>query len=115
MTVSAILPYVQNEMTQIIQNTGASYKTTSGGFGDLEFAILHRVFSTETSRIHLNLALSFPTGSTTESRVTPVSAGAIERLPYVMQLGSGTVDLKPGATYNGLWKRLYGEGRPAVS
>ena len=110
-TVSAILPYVQNEMTQIIQNTGESYKTTSGGFGDLEFAILHRVFSTETSRLHLNLALSFPTGSTTESQVTRVSPGVIERLPYVMQLGSGTVDLKPGATYNGLWKRLYWGGQ----
>ena len=45
------------------------------------------------SRIHLNLGLSIPTGSTNEKHNGMLMA-------YPMQLGSGTWDLLPGITYN---------------
>jgi hypothetical protein len=48
--------------------------------------------------LHLNFGVSFPTGSITEKDATP--AGSM-RLPYPMQLGSGTFDLLPGLTYTG--------------
>jgi hypothetical protein len=54
----------------------------------------------------LNLGVSLPSGSTNETQITPVSGGQLVRLPYIMQLGSGTVDLMPGVTYAGHWKRL---------
>jgi hypothetical protein len=45
--------------------------------------------------------MSFPTGSINRQDETPASGGDIVTLPYPMQLGSGTVDLLPGVTYNG--------------
>lgn len=45
--------------------------------------------------------MSFPTGSIQEKDVTPMSMGQQVRLPYPMQLGSGTYDLLPGLTYIG--------------
>ncbi|MDA0206282.1 MAG: hypothetical protein O3A53_19810 [Acidobacteria bacterium] len=50
-------------------------------------------------RVHLNLGVSLPTGSITEQAVTPASAPNPTRLPYPMQLGSGTFDFFPGLTY----------------
>ena len=43
------------------------------------------------------LGVSIPTGSTTQ---TVAMMGYTFRAPYDMQLGSGTVDLKPALTYN---------------
>ena len=107
LTLSVMLPYLHKVMSQVDQNSGQSYQTTSGGFGDLRVLALHQVFADRNTRVHLKFGLSFPTGSTTQSQVTPVSGGDLKRLPYAMQLGSGTVDLSPGATYNGAWYFLY--------
>ena len=49
--------------------------------------------------LHLNAGISMPTGSVNERGDTP--AGADQKLPYPMQLGSGTWDLLPGVTYLG--------------
>ena len=107
LTLSVMLPYLHKVMWQVDQISGQSYETSSGGFGDLRIVVLHQVFANRNTRVHLNFGLSFPTGSTTQSQVTPVSGGNLQRLPYAMQLGSGTVDLRPGATYNGAWRFLY--------
>jgi hypothetical protein len=47
------------------------------------------------------LGLSAPTGSITERRRvrTPMGTRPVMRLPYAMQLGSGTWDFLPGITY----------------
>ena len=50
-------------------------------------------------RVILNSALSIPFGDIDERDDTPAAAQA--QLPYPMQLGSGTVDFKPGLTYLG--------------
>ena len=57
---------------------------------------------------HLNLGLSLPTGSTTkrDDILTPMGMRPNVRLPYPMQLGSGTFDLLPGITYTGKHKQL---------
>ncbi len=55
--------------------------------------------SCTAQRVHLNLGLSAPTGSIDERGDTPVAANV--RLPYPMQVGSGTWDLLPGLTYLG--------------
>jgi hypothetical protein len=51
--------------------------------------------------MHVNLGVSLPTGALDKADVTPASAPGAAVLPYPMQLGSGTVDLMPGATYLG--------------
>ena len=47
--------------------------------------------------------MSLPTGSITETDqiLTPMGMTPSPRMPYPMQLGSGTVDLQPGVTYTG--------------
>lgn len=85
---------------------GTAATTTVKGFGDISLTFLYRVFDDEGGRLHLNLGLGFPSGSTQESAVTPTSGDELERLPYVLQLGSGTIDIKPGATYNGYWRGM---------
>lgn len=76
------------------------------GFGDVALSFLYRVFEDTHSRLHVNLGLSFPSGSIQEASMIP-GGDQLERLPYVMQLGSGTIDLKPGVTYNGQFRATY--------
>ena len=54
-------------------------------------------------KIHANIGLSFPTGSIREKDRLPAPGGGNvrARLPYPMQLGSGTFDFLPGLTYLG--------------
>jgi len=44
---------------------------------------------------------SFPSGALNRRDRTPASAGARVRLPYPMQIGSGSYDFLPGLTYTG--------------
>jgi hypothetical protein len=96
-TLTAMLPFLQNEMKHRTR-LGVSFTTETEGIGDLQVGGLIRIHDDETHHVHLNAALSVPTGSISEKDDTP--AGRM-RLPYPMQLGSGTWDLLPGITYTG--------------
>ena len=50
----------------------------------------------------MNLGLSLPTGSIDEKGRTPKDANVDTQLPYTMQLGSGTYDIKPSIVYSGV-------------
>jgi hypothetical protein len=52
--------------------------------------------------MHATMALSLPTGSIEEKDQTPASMGNEVILPYPMQLGSGTYDLRPAITWSKL-------------
>ncbi|GAB4525569.1 MAG: transporter [Amphiplicatus sp.] len=84
-----------------------AFRTKTFGIGDMTVGGLVRLFDSAAGgirhRAHLNLALSLPSGSISETGeiLTPTGATPRPRLPYPMQLGSGTFDLKPGATYTG--------------
>jgi hypothetical protein len=102
------LPYIDKEMNHIARDDLGElerFHTQASGFGDTTLTILYHVFEDHRSRTHINLGLSLPSGSTTES-TTLRDADTLERLTYAMQLGSGTVDLIPGFTYNGWWEPL---------
>lgn len=98
LTLMAMVPYVVKEMDHITRS-GASFTTTSEGFGDISTTALYKILDQNQQRIHLNLGVSFPTGSINERDNTP--AGTNQILPYPMQIGSGTFDLLPGITYLG--------------
>ena len=80
-----------------------TFSTTSKGWGDTKVAGLVRVYEKDGHHVHLNLGLSLPTGSIEErdTVLTPMGMTMETRLPYSMQLGSGTFDLEPGVTYTG--------------
>ena len=97
LTLSLILPIVHLDMKQ--QNPpGSSFTTHSDGVGDLEFRALVPFMEKGNETLHLQFGLSLPTGSILENDSTPL--GHL-RLPYSMQIGSGTWDLLPGGTYLG--------------
>ncbi len=93
-------------MTSLLSSTmdlktrpGGAFSSQSTGMGDTQLTGLLVLADGHRQKIHANLGISLPTGSITQQGVTPMSAPNRTRLPYPMQLGSGTVDLLPGITY----------------
>jgi hypothetical protein len=80
---------------------GGTFSTQSKGLGDIRVSGLIDLWESEHHKIHANVGLSLPSGSIAEDDITPVSGGMKVRLPYPMQIGSGSVDFLPGLTYNG--------------
>lgn len=97
-TISVMVPWVRNSMEH---RAGAplgsvKFKTASEGLGDIKVSGLFTLWHEGHHTLHATAGLSLPTGSITEKDRTPM--GRV-RLPYPMQLGSGTLDLLPGVTY----------------
>jgi len=112
-TLMAMVNYLDNTMDHITYSgmgpgvptpaVVGGFTTTSSGLGDTTLGALFRLRNEANEKWHLNLALSAPTGSIKEKDqvLAPNGMRPTLRLPYTMQLGSGTWDLKPGVTYNG--------------
>ena len=96
-TVMAMVPYTRIGMDHVTR-TGQEFTTRAHGVGDLELGALYAAFRGERDRVVLKGGFTVPTGSIRQEDDTPM--GEV-RLPYPMQLGSGTVDLTPGLTYLG--------------
>ncbi|MCB1682056.1 MAG: transporter [Alphaproteobacteria bacterium] len=80
-----------------------TFATRSSGWGDTTFTALIRLYEDGRHHLHLNAGLSAPTGSIKKKDdvLTPMGTTPTLRLPYAMQLGSGTWDALPGITYTG--------------
>lgn len=108
-TLLAMTSYQTREMDHVTFQGGRGttelgrFTTRSPGFGDTTLGALIGLDSEGTHQFHLNAAVSIPTGSIsrTDQILAPIGATSTLRLPYPMQLGSGTFDLKPGLTYLG--------------
>jgi len=100
LTLTLMLPWVRLDMEHRTR-MGGTFSTSSEGLGDIRASALVDLWKVEGHSIHANLGLSFPTGSLTEVGRTPLSAGTKVRLPYPMQVGSGSYDFLPGLTYRG--------------
>lgn len=98
LTLMAMLPYITKEMDHLTRN-GMRFTTNTEGIGDVSFGGLYTLLDENRQRVHLNLGVSFPTGSINERDATPMGPNQI--LPYPMQIGSGTFDFQPGVTYLG--------------
>ncbi|MDF1658204.1 MAG: hypothetical protein P1U58_11375 [Verrucomicrobiales bacterium] len=98
-TLSFMLPIIDKTMDHITA-AGTNFTTATNGIGDFKFGGLVKLYEQENVKGHLNLMISAPTGSVQETGfVAP--AGQVIRLPYPMQLGSGTWDFRPGVTFLG--------------
>ena len=105
LTLTAMLPYIRNTMDHLagMPLGAAKFQTRTEGAGDLKVGSLWRLYAFEAPsigahRFHFNFTVSLPTGDITHKGTTPLG---VIRLPYPMQLGSGTVDILPGFTYGG--------------
>jgi len=88
------------------------FTTEVRGVSDTQVSGLVRLFDRDAGGVshhaHLNAGFSIPTGSITRTDdiLTPMGARPSPRLPYPMQIGSGTFDLMPGLTYTGKTEAL---------
>lgn len=113
-TLVAMGTYLEKRMDHVTFQGGSgttrlgTFTTESSGFGDTKLAGLVRLYDRGGHELHLNAGLSLPTGSIDESDdvLSPMGTRPELRLPYPMQLGSGTYDLIPGLTYKGASGRL---------
>ncbi len=109
LTLMIMNNYLKKEMNHITF-AGASgtsilgnFSTKSEGWGDTKVTGLFKIFENSTHHFHLNIGLSIPTGSINETDTVLAPNGTTPnlRLPYAMQLGTGTYDFLPGITYIG--------------
>ncbi|NKC01113.1 MAG: transporter [Pseudomonadales bacterium] len=108
-TLMAMLNYVEKEMdhTTFMGPMGTTrlgtFTTKTSGIGDTSLSALINLSDSHVHRWHATLGLSLPTGSLDEEDqiLTPMNTRPSPRLPYPMQLGSGTYDLMGGLTYAG--------------
>ncbi len=98
LTLMAMVPYLHIEMRHQTR-TGVRFSTHASGLGDVKVSALYLLLANPGQRLHLTAGLSLPSGSIDRRDDTP--AGPDQKLPYPMQLGSGTYDLLPGLTYSG--------------
>ncbi|WP_448247757.1 transporter [Thalassotalea agariperforans] len=108
-TLMAMVNYLTKDMDlttyqgMMGTNTLGDFTTKSSGFGDTKLGLLYRLFDNQTHHFHLNANWSIPTGSIdeTDTALTPMNMQMSMRLPYGMQLGSGSNIIELGTTYNG--------------
>jgi hypothetical protein len=109
LTLMVMGMYVEKSMDHITFMGGAgttrlgTFRTKSDGIGDTRVTGMFDVYHVGNHRIQFNAGVSLPTGSITEKGTifTPMGGTPEVRLPYPMQLGSGTYDLLPGVVYSG--------------
>ncbi|MCB1532818.1 MAG: transporter [Alphaproteobacteria bacterium] len=108
LTLMAMGMYMDKDMDHITYNMPATaelgrFTTRAKGWGDTSFTGLVRLYEDGTHKLHLNAGVSVPTGSIKEEDevLTPMNTRTTLRLPYAMQLGTGTYDALPGVTYSG--------------
>ena len=102
-TLMGMTQYVEKEMDHItFQGMSGTtrlgnFTTKTSGIGDTSLSALIKL----GPAWHAQVGVSLPTGDIkqTDTVLTPMGADTL-RLPYMMQLGSGTYDALLGATYN---------------
>ncbi|HPD82772.1 MAG: transporter [Alphaproteobacteria bacterium] len=109
MTLMLMGNYIDRDMDHITFQGGAgttrlgTFTTKARGWGDTKLGTLIRLYEDSIHHVHFNAGLSLPTGSIKKEDdvLTPMNMRPTLRLPYAMQLGTGTYDLLPGVTYSG--------------
>lgn len=92
------IPWMSNSM-DFETEAGEAFDARTIGLGDVVLTGLYELRDKEEGSVHLNLSVSVPTGSHDERDVLPGSGENSVKLPYPLQLSSGTVDVTPGVTY----------------
>ena len=106
LTLMLMLPYVWKDMQHVVGEQamptmqGREFTTRTNGVGDLSLTAMVPIIHTAAQRLQANLGFGFPTGSIDETDNTPMAAKA--HLPYPMQLGSGSFELRPSVSYRHL-------------
>ncbi|MGJ8649454.1 MAG: transporter [Opitutaceae bacterium] len=101
-SLSLSIPYIRQETEHVSSVVGFDeFTIISEGIGDIEAGVSWLKWLNQNNSLLFSLGLSLPTGSIDEKGRTPRNATMDTQLPYTMQLGSGTYDLKPSIVFTG--------------
>jgi hypothetical protein len=114
LTLMGMFNYLEKQMKHTTYQGGVgttelgTFVTRSSGVGDSSISALLKLHADSRNRLHATLGVSLPTGDIkeTDEILTPMGMRPSPRLPYPMQLGSGTFDLIAGlsfATFRDRW------------
>ena len=100
--LSLVVPYIAQGTDHISSVPNfPEFLLKSKGVGDIGLSASYLKRLTPDSALQFNGGIRVPTGSIDQMGDTPRNgAGTLERLPYTMQIGSGTVDLTASANYS---------------
>lgn len=109
LTLMLMTNYIDKDMDHTTYMGGVgttvlgNFRSSTSGLGDTSLSGLFTLVNQPSFRVHVIAGLSFPTGSTDETGqiLTPMNMQPTVRVPYPMQLGSGTYDPILGLSYAG--------------
>ena len=104
-TLAFMLPYEVRSMEHITR-MNQRFTTETEGIGDVSAMALVRLTNWQSNQLHINAGVSAPSSDITYTGDTP---NGNQRLPYPMQIGTGTWSVVPGLTYNG-WTESWSWG-----
>ncbi len=112
-SVNVVVPYIKQGTDHISSVPGfADFLLESDGIGDIGISASYQIRPTLLSALQFTLGVRLPTGSINETGDTPRGGtGTLERLPYTMQIGSGTFDFTGAVNYS----KLVGDFRVGVN
>ncbi|MBK9983148.1 MAG: transporter [Saprospiraceae bacterium] len=114
LTLMAMTDYITSTMTltlppgtvlnhhhgdsSMVMSTESIHTHATSGFGDLKLWAIYKLLSDERSSLVFSAGINIPTGKfDIDAGDHAVFEG--ERHPYMMQLGTGSLDFMPGLTY----------------
>jgi len=114
LTLMLMANYVSNSMRHVTYAGGigtdelGNFKTATRGWSDTSLSGLLHLLDRNGNKLHAIIGVSLPTGSTEESDriLAPTGMTPVVRVPYPMQLGSGSYDPILGINYSGSRERL---------
>jgi hypothetical protein len=98
-TFAIVLPYLEHELEQVSAGGASLPPVKTAGIGDTRLMFLIPFIQNGSEKTHFRAGVSFPTGSI--NQLDPNAADPGQRLPYSMQLGSGSWDIYWGVNYIG--------------
>lgn len=109
LTLMLMANYIEKDMNHVTYMGGTgttvlgNFSTSTSDWGDTSLSVLWSFIKNGQTKLHATIGVSIPTGSTDETGqvLTPMNMQPTVRLPYPMQLGSGSYDPILGLTYNG--------------
>ncbi|MEP3889803.1 MAG: hypothetical protein ABJN69_05000 [Hellea sp.] len=100
-SLSVSVPYITQSTDHISSVPGfQEFILKTEGIGDIAVALAHGKKLSNNDNLTSVIGVRLPVGSINETGDTPRNGpNTLERLPYTMQLGSGTLDLTGSLTY----------------
>ncbi|MBI1836735.1 MAG: hypothetical protein HYR91_05665 [Flavobacteriia bacterium] len=94
-----MIPTDMQEMAGMDMNNPSKSLMNSSGLGDSKLYFLYGIIKKIKRQLVLGIGANIPTGSISVKGLNSDMLYPNKRLPYMMQLGTGTIDFLPSITY----------------